>query len=167
MPKHRTSCQDDSLKVNSSLWLTNPSLTQDDQIKKGTREDSRHDKSDWQKTKRRRRKLDPHSMQEDSKTRLQLTVKRRRKQASTKHKESQDTDRWTNPTYALLNNSNWSTMHIHKMITIKFICISPSNFFTVHSTQLTQEIILNINSTKKEKRLREEGPKKMRKESRN
>ena len=46
-------------------------------------------------------------------------------------------------------------MHIHKMITIKSICISPSNFFT----QLTQEIILNINSTKKEKRLREEGPK--------
>ena len=50
-------------------------------------------------------------------------------------------------------------MHIHKMITIKSICISPSNFFTVHSAQLTQEIILNINSTKKEKRLREEGPK--------
>ena len=50
-------------------------------------------------------------------------------------------------------------MHIHKIITIKSICISPSNFFTVHSTQLTQEIILNINSTKKEKRLREEGSK--------
>ena len=49
-------------------------------------------------------------------------------------------------------------MHIHKMITIKSICISPSNFFIVHSAQLTQEIILNINSTKKEKRLRE-GPK--------
>ena len=45
------------------------------------------------------------------------------------------------------------------MITIKSICISPSNFFIVHSAQLTQEIILNINSTKKEKRLRKEGSK--------
>ena len=38
--------------------------------------------------------------------RHKTTPDSQRKHASTKHKQSQDTDRCINPTYALLNNSN-------------------------------------------------------------
>ena len=60
MPKHCTNCEEDSLKVKLSLWLTNPLPTQDDQIitdKKGTREDSRQDKSDKQKDQEKEEKV--------------------------------------------------------------------------------------------------------------
>ena len=45
-------------------------------------------------------------------------------------------------------------MHIHKMNSIKHICISPSNFLTFHSKQskeLTQNITLNISLIKRDR----------------
>ena len=152
--------------MNLSLWLTNPSLTQDDQIKKGTKGDSGQD--NWlAEDQEKEKKVKPHSAQENSN---KATTDCQQGEGSKPQSSISNFKILTDVQTQLMLYSTTPTDQ--QCIFIRWSQLSPYAYhqatsllsIQLNQNKLTQEIILKINSTKKEKRPKEEGPKYMRRE---